>query len=457
MKSTKYLYATVALAAFIPGQAIAAPISAEDAAALLGRLDALEKEVLSLRSQLANVETVQQQTSEQVAAVEKVTQNNVETAKKQPAVNWKGAPEIKGEDGWSFKPRGRALFDFANLGSVPSTINTGDRGFSNEARRVRLGVQGSMPGGFGYKVEADFASGVELTDTHLTYKDGGLKVTVGQHNNFQSLEELSSSNDTSFVERSAFTDAFGFERKVGISAEVKAGDALIQGGVFTDNISDLNGSKDSIGFDGRITFAPKIANGQLHFGGSVHWRDLGDNINSVRYRQRPLIHSVSSRFINTNQIANATSETSYGLEAAAIIGRFHAAAETHWAKVKRTGMANPTFFGGSIEAGVFLTDDKREYKGGVFKGVKVSNPVGSGGLGAWQFNVRYDHLDLVDAGIVGGKQDGYMASLIWTPVNHIRFMLNYGHLSYSDAMGIVAGAPNDYSVDVIGARAQVSF
>lgn len=451
MKFKSLLAAGIAFSAVLPGQLMAAPISSEQAAALLDRLNQLEQEVASLRSQLGNVETVQQEQVEQVASVQKEV-----AAKDKTAVNWKGAPEIKGENGWSFKPRGRALFDFANL-SAPDSINVPGEGFSNEARRVRLGVQGTVPGGFGYKIEADFADGVELTDALVSYKSGDLKVTVGQHNNFQSLEELSSSNDTSFIERSAFTDAFGFERKVGISAEYKAGDVLLQGGVFTDNISDLGAANDSIGVDGRIVFAPKIGDAQLHLGASGHWRDLGDNITTVRYRQRPLIHSVSTRFINTGNIAGATSETSYGLEAAVISGRFHATAETHWAKVSRMAMPNPTFFGGSVEAGIFLTDDKREYKGGVFKGVKVQNPVSDGGIGAVQFNVRYDRLDLVDAGIIGGTQDGYMASVIWTPVNQVRFLLNYGHLVYGDALGIVPGAANNYSVDVFGARAQVSF
>ncbi|GAB5488588.1 MAG: porin [Parasphingorhabdus sp.] len=444
--------ASVAVVALIPAQAIAAPISSEEASALLDRLNSLEQEVQMLRAKLSTVETEQQKQSEQVAAVEKTA-----ISKSSTAINWKGAPELKSKDGWSFKPRGRVLIDAGSLGSVPSTIMTDDRGFSNEARRVRLGVQGTIPGGFGYKVEADVADGVELTDAYLDYKDGGLKIKVGQHNNFQSLEELSSSNDTSFIERSAFTDAFGFQRKVGVSAEYKAGNVLLQGGVFTDNIDDLNGANDSIGLDGRVVFAPKLGDTQLHIGGSIHWRDLGNNVTSVRYRQRPLIHTVDTRFINTGRIMGATDETSYGLEAAIVSGRFHAAGETHWAKVTRTGMPNPTFFGGSIEGGVFLTDDSRVYKDGVFKSLKVKNPVGKGGIGALQFNVRYDHLDLVDAGIIGGTQDGYMASLIWTPVNQIRFLINYGHLSYEDAFGIVAGAPNNYSVDVFGARAQVSF
>lgn len=445
------LISGAAMAALVPAQAFAAPISNEEAAALLERLNQLEQEVVNLRAQLGNVETLQQQQSKQVAEVEKVAQ-----AKEKTSIQFKGAPEIKTDDGWSFKPRGRILYDFNNLSSVPSTIDIPGEGFSNEARRVRLGVQGKIPGGFGYKLEADLLDGVELTDAYLDYKAGGLTVTVGQHNNFQSLEEISSSNDTSFIERSAFTDAFGFERQVGISAAYQTGDLLLQGGVFTDNIDDLGDGNDSIGLDGRFVFAPKLGDAQLHLGGSIHWKDLGDEIDSLRYRQRPLIHSVDTRFINTGNI-DAEEQLTYGLEAAVISGRFHAAAETHWAKVSRPGLANPTFFGGSIEAGMFLTDDSREYKGGAFKGVKVNNPVGSGGSGAWQVNVRYDRLDLTDAGIIGGTQDGYMASLIWTPVDYVRFLVNYGHLSYGNALGIVTGAPDDYSVDVIGARAQIAF
>ncbi|WP_108810337.1 porin [Sphingorhabdus sp. Alg231-15] len=451
MKIKSTLAAGAAILALLPSQAFAAQISSEQAAALLERLNQLEQEVVSLRAQLGNVETVQQEQRKQVAEVEKVAQ-----AKEKTSIKFKGAPEIKTDDGWSFKPRGRILYDFNNLSSVPSTIDIPGEGFSNEARRVRLGVQGKIPGGFGYKLEADLLDGVELTDAYLDYKDGGLTITVGQHNNFQSLEELSSSNDTSFIERSAFTDAFGFQRQVGVSAAYKTGDLLLQGGVFTDNIDDLSDGNDSIGLDGRVVFAPKLGDAQLHLGGSVHWKDLGDEIDSLRYRQRPLIHSVDTRFINTGSI-DAEEQLTYGLEAAVISGRFHAAAETHWAKVSRPGLANPTFFGGSVEAGLFLTDDKREYRGGVFKGVKVKNPVGSGGSGAWQVNVRYDRLDLTDAGVIGGTQDGYMASLIWTPVNYVRFLVNYGHLSYGNALGIVTGAPEDYSVDVIGARAQIAF
>lgn len=435
----------ITIAAIIPNIAFADVNNDESVAALLERLTKLEQELASLKSKLTNQKPDNKHYEKKVAA------------KPENSVNWKGAPEVKNKGGWSVKPRGRMLYDFANLSSVPSTVDIPGEGFSNEARRVRIGIQGTMPGGFGYKLETDLPGGASLTDAYLDYKSDGLTLIVGQHNNFQSLEELSSSNDTSFIERAAFTDAFDFKRKLGISASFKVGSVNLQGGVFTDNLDDLDDGNESMSVDVRAFLSPKVDDMQMHFGGSVHMRDLGDSIDTVRYRARPMVHSVDTRFINTDRIAGAENESSYGLEAAVIAGRFHAVAEMHSITVDRNGFEDPTFFGGALEAGFYLTNDSRQYKGGVFKGVKVSEPLSAGGMGAWQVNLRFDTLDLVDADIVGGTQDAIMASLIWTPINNVRFLLNYGHISYGDALDIVDGAPEDYSVNVIGLRSQVSF
>ncbi len=436
MNMKAMLLAATAMVA-MPGVALAQDAQ-NDAAAMRAEIQALKDQISALSA--------------------KVDENaKAATKKSNTEVKWKGAPESEGDGGWTFKPRGRILFDAANV-SAPNAINDKGLGFSNELRRARLGVEGNIPGGFGYKFEVDFAeANTELTDALLTYKDKDLTITVGQHNNFQSLEELSSSNDTSFIERAAFTDAFGFERRAGLSAQYKIGSALLQGGVFTDNITDLRNDENSaVGVDGRIVFMPKLGNAQLHLGASYHWRDLGDAITAVQYRQRPLVHTTDTRFIDTGSLSRATKETGYGLEAAVISGRFHAAGEAYWQKVARTGLANPGFFGGSFEAGVFLTDDTRVYKDGVFKAAKVTNPVNKGGLGAVQLNLRYDRLDLNDGIVVGGIQNGYMASIIWTPIDYVRFMINYGKLDYTDAR-VLAGTDRDYTVDAIGARAQISF
>ncbi|UIP07522.1 hypothetical protein LY632_03745 [Erythrobacter sp. SDW2] len=421
--------------------------------AMASRIETLEGELKAARSEAA--------AAAETATIAATTATKAESSATEAAakaggteISWKGAPELKGKGGWSFKPRGRLQYD-AGIVAAPDSTGRKD-GFGNELRRGRLGVQGDVPGGFGYKFEVDFdGSAVAITDAIVTYGDGDLELQFGQHNNFQGLEELTSSLFTSHLERAAFTDAFGFQRRIGASATYNAGDFLIQGGIFTDAIPDLPNS--NWGTSGRVVYAPKLGDAQLHFGASGHYYDLGTG-STVRYRQRPAVGFTDERFINTGSFG-ATAENGLGLEAAFVSGPFHAAAEGYWQSANRPGaLVDPTFFGGYAEVGLFLTKgDSRGYKDGKFDRVKPSKEVGEGGIGAIQLNLRYDRLDLTDGTIVGGTQDGLLASLIWTPTDFTRFMVGYARLMYSDAFYAAAGGDRDYSVDSLGVRAQIDF
>ncbi len=190
-------------------------------------------------------------------------------------------------------------------------------------------------------------------------------------------------------------------------------------------------------------------------GASAHYRELNDAGTSVRYRQRPAVHTTDVRFVDTGTISGVKSETGYGLEAAGIFGPFHIASEVYWQNVSRTG-SDPTFFGVYLEGGYFFTGESRGYKGGKFDRVKVKNPFEKGGWGSLGANLRWDYLDLKDGGFVGGTQNAYQASLNWKPTDYLLFGLNYAHILYDDA-AISANGDRDYSVDVAAVRAQVDF
>jgi phosphate-selective porin OprO/OprP len=404
--------------------------------------DAATARALAAENRLAEIETRTAETSATPPAI---------------AVEWKGAPEISGEDGWSVKPRGRIQYDVGHVGR-PAGIDDEGLGFSNEFRRVRIGLQGSMPGGFGYRIEVDFADDdIDLNDAYLSYETGAFGIGAGQRNNFQSLEELTSSLDISFLERAAFTDAFGFERRLGLWTEYQAGDVLAQGGVFTDNAGDLGDDRnENIGVSGRLVFMPSFGGTQLHLGASAHWRDLGFTDPALRFRQRPFVHTTNTRFIDTGAFL-VDSEHRYGVEAAMIAGRLHAAAEAHWQNVHRPTSPHPTFFGGYGEIGYFLTDHRRGYRGGEFKAPKVANGFDAGGAGAVQIVARYDYLDLNDSGFSGGTQDGYALGISWWPAQYVRLMLNYARLEYEDAAIPTFTLNPSYGVDVVGGRFQISF
>ena len=371
-----------------------------------------------------------------------------------------GAPRIGSSDGWSIKPRGRVQYDIGDI-SAPDGVPTAGLGFVRELRRARLGVEGTMPHGFSYTFELELSEGeAEITDAVLNWRAAdGVTLTVGQHNNFQSLEELSSSRFTSFVERAAFTDAFNFERRLGASVTVARGPVTAQAGLFIDNLLDIDAGDGTWSVDGRLVYAPRLGDTQLHFGGSAHWRDNGDLLargTTTRYRQRPLIHATDVRFAATPALA-VDRETSFGLEAAAIRGPFHAAAEAHWLNADTLAGPNPNFFGFYAEAGWFLTGESRGYRGAKFDRTRVRRSIEEGGLGAVQVTLRYDHLDLDSGPIAGGVQNGIQASLIWIPTDHVRFLLNYARLGYRDARVPAAGGDRDYAVDVLAARAQIDF
>ena len=436
-----------------------AQAQSSDLSAVEDRLAAMQAEIARLTAEVAELRAREAARVVQPApAPAAVPPSNPDLGQEASAVSWEGAPEIAQEGGWSFKPRGRIQVDTATI-AAPDAIAGNSLGTGTEFRRVYLGVEGSLPGDFGYRVEADVAnSSVELTDVYLTYDaSDSLSFTLGHHKTFSGLEDTTSDLFTSMLERAAFNSAFGFERRVGFSGEYSANDFIVQLGVFTDDAEALgDDANDSYSLDGRVVFSPKIGGGQLHIGGSAHFRELNDGAATVRYRARPFVHTTDMRLVDTGSIA-ATGERNFGLEVAYIHGPFHATVEGHSMTARRPGLPDPTFHGGYAEVGMLITPgDKAGYRNGAFNRIRPVNPVGEGGIGAIQINARYDRLDLSDEGIVGGTQQALGLSAIWVPTDYIRFLVNYGHL-WIDNAAVLAGVDPDYQVDAFGVRAQVDF
>lgn len=370
----------------------------------------------------------------------------------------RGAPEPRTASDWSITPRGRLQLD-SGVVNAPNQIPNGDVDFATEVRRAYLGIDGSIPEGFGFRLEADFSSNdVKLVDAYLSYTDGPLLFQIGQHKAFQGFEDATSDLFTSFIERASFTSAFGFERRVGLSASYNAGPWTGQFGVFTDDVDALaDAGSNGRSFDGRLSFDPVFGAMRWHFAVSGHSRSFNNSATGVRYRARPFTHVTNARFVDTGNIA-ASGEDGLGAEVAMSRGRFHAIAEGFRVTARRSGLPDATFFGGFAEVGWFLTRDSRTVRRGLFDRVRPSQGVENGGFGAVELNVRYDYLSLNDrsAGVVGGSQSTYGVSLIWIATTHVRFSVNYAIVAVADA-AIAAGADRDYSLDVFGMRAQVDF
>ncbi len=126
-----------------PSEPDASDTTADETIAAATQLDQAQSQIELLQAQVeALQESIEQVKSQMVKATP----------------SWKGAPQWEDKDeGWSFKPRGRIQYD-AGFVSEPDNIVNRNLGFNTRARRLRLGAEGTIPGGFGYKCEMDFAN-----------------------------------------------------------------------------------------------------------------------------------------------------------------------------------------------------------------------------------------------------------------------------------------------------------
>jgi phosphate-selective porin OprO/OprP len=381
------------------------------------------------------------------------------------AIAWKGSPQFT-QGSQAFKVKGRMQADAAYV-SAPKALGDKGLGFASEARRIRLGAEGSLSKYFSYKLDVELSdNAVELVDTFVTYRNGPWQVQLGNQNAFWSLDELTGDTSGSVMERAAFTDAFNFERRLGLGVQYTKGPWIAQLGVFGDDVAAIANSNDGVNggdednsysIDGRLVFDPMLGATQLHLAASGHWRHLGRLEDSAtRYRQRPFAHTTNTRLIGTPAM-NVSDETMYGVEVAAISGRWHGASEYYHLAADRVGLATVDFQGAYGEVGYFLTDgDTRGYKGGIFVNNAPAHPLGEDGIGSIQVNLRYDWLDLDDRDIRGGTQNGYIAAVIWSPIQYLRFNVNYALLHYTGATALPSG-DRSYDANVIGTRFELDF
>ncbi len=356
----------------------------------------------------------------------------------------------------TFEPRGRFHMDYAvhDEDNVP----LGD-GFLN--RRARMGVSGSLDDNWSFQIEYDFAeNGTSANDVYLRRSLGGGAVTIGQFKVPQGLNELTSSNNMTFIERASNSNTIVDSRRLGVGYHIDQDAVHFRMMGFGRSIggrSDTDkGADDSMGVGARIAFAPRFNGQMVHVGASVVYEDRRDQ-NSVRYRDRPEARPAGVRLIDTRDLdgndIDADSTTKYGLELAYQAGPFSAEAEYLSVRVDRDDNANPTFDGYHVQASYVLTGETRGYRGGNFRGISPSRPTG-----AWEIAARYSNIDLNDSGVEGGEQRNITLGVNYYATSNVRFMFNYIWVDVKDSNAQVNDmVVGDDKPRIALLRAQYSF
>ena len=312
----------------------------------------------------------------------------------------------------------------------------GDQTSGSEFRRTRFYMSGDLFGNLSFKSQFDFAGGTTaLKDVFVALKaiPGLGNVKVGHYKEPYSLEELTSSNYMTFVERS-LPNAFSSSRNTGMTVyNSQLGQRLTwAAGVFRDTDNGGTSLGDGLAGSFRLTGVPALSRQKdrlVHMGLSYSLRRPSDGV--LRWRQRPELH-LTDRYVDTRSFP-ADRIQLVALEGAVVSGPFSVQSEYTYSAARSQIAGDPVFGGFYIYASIFLTGEQRNYKASSasFDRLRPRRNFAPGeGPGAWELALRYSTLDLTDKAIRGGRLDNVTAAVNWylNPVARVMFNYVFGDL-----------------------------
>lgn len=342
----------------------------------------------------------------------------------------KGGVTIRSEDGrFEAKFGGRIHLD-ANIPLNDDADNNaegiGDQTTDIYFRRARLTLTGKAYG-WSYKFENDFAgqsedSGSGFREMWIGTKLGAANLRVGQAKPYRGMEELTSSNEVSFIERpfASATSIYG-DRQYTTGLFVDGSRDRWGWGLSAYNLRAGDGPEtDGLGASARVYALPIMSDtGLLHLGLSASIDNPANQYSvapsSARYAGR------SGPKQSFAGVASTEDQTTVGAELAGQMGRFTAQSEYAAATFSQpvgNDLDVDTFyaqFSYMLSGGVKRYDIKK----GVFKSPKLKSAAG-----AWEAKVRYDSIES-DGLPVDSKASHFIVGLNWYINPAVRLMLEY--------------------------------
>lgn len=353
---------------------------------------------------------------------------------------------FKSADGdFSLRLGGRLHADTARFNNDSNRL-LNDNSHDSEFRRARLFVSGRAFDEWRYRFEYDFAANHDYQIKSAWVGYNGFKPVTLRAGNILvpfSLEEMTSSNNITFMER-ALPKAFSPGYRLGALLNTYGDNWSAAAGVFEGKIR--NGSNDGWAGAGRLTFAPvRDKRRLLHLGAAVEYREPDE----ARFNTRPEAN-LADRLVSTGTLHDVDYTLTAGLEAAVVYDALSLQGEYMQVGVERDRQrSDPDFNGWYVYGSWFVTGEHRRYnvKKGNFKQIRPKSK-----YGAWELAARYSKVDLEDRNITGGEESNITLGVNWYLNRYIRFMANYVR---ADAAPDRDG--NSESPDILQLRAQVVF
>ncbi len=307
--------------------------------------------------------------------------------------------------------------------------NEEDQGFSSEIRRARIALKHSLNDDWQAKLQVSFDeenSTSEIGDAYVRFKGiANLNITMGKMKEAFGLENMTSSKNITFLERSMASNAFGPGKNTGLMLSGSPGN--VTWSVALMDLPSETQENAPYAITSRMTWAPVQAENQMwHVGFSSSLRQL--NGEEFEIDERSELHN-SQKIIATGKIATEQLQLT-GVEFAWLKNSWSLQGEYMSANLQAVDASEDgTFDGYYLQGSYFLNADKRRYKTGVFTGIKPNSKEG-----AWELTSRYSVLDTSEAS-EGSEVQTATLGVNYYYHDNLRLMSNVLHSQSSSQTG----------------------
>lgn len=321
---------------------------------------------------------------------------------------------------------GRLFFDSAFFNADKTALGSGA-----DISAARISVSGKIESSWDYVLQYEFTGSGSLKDAWVRYRLSDTdKIRIGQFQEPFSLEELTSSRFTTFIER-ALPNAFAPGYHVGGGFDKRGQRVNVSVGVFGESAGTNvpNEGNDGWGAAVRMFGVPVQHEGQiLHLGMAANYRQTSSE-HTLRFRAHPETDLTRAYLVNTDNISAVHDRYLVGLEGAWISGPWLLQSEYMRTGVNRSDEPNLSFDGGYLYASWFATGESRNYNksSGTFGRI---SPKGSGAL---ELAARYSFLNLTDGSVTGGEEQNMTVGVNYYFNAYVRVMADYVHISVDSA------------------------
>ena len=339
-----------------------------------------------------------------------------------------------------------------------------------EVRRSRFGIRGQFAKDFKYQLLANFGNDAGSSATTSTADEMWVNYAANPEMQFQfglfkmpfSLEQLTSSNNIDFMERSLIGNTDGEfipAKETGFMLHGIPKPGLVYQLAVSRGRANKDATNDGFDYIGRVVTNVAELQGSkayvLHLGAAYSMGEIKGGVAPASGRTES--RSQSAWFTGP-ALSGTTERTRQGLEAAFAYNAFKLQGEQFQFKYDPSTGSNQEINGYYVQAMYNLTGESHVYKDGIFNWVKPNNPIDKGGRGAWQVGVRMSEFDASGIAVATGKSNRATAvtyGLTWFATDNLRFMLNYVDTKFDSLVGSAGSRVNGDRAVML--RSQLSF